>query len=230
MKNAAAVCKKQARDTWKNKAVLIQFVMFPALAIFMEQAVRIPGMPEHFFINLFAAMYVGMAPMVAMSSIISEEKEKNTLRVLLMSNVKPWEYLAGIGISIWAMCMAGSVAFCLTGGYQARQAAAFLGIMAVGILPSLFLGAAIGAWSQTQMAAASITVPVMLVFSFLPMLSVFNRAVSKVARYTYSEQISILLRGVGDGKIGMGSLLIIGGNMLAALALFAIAYRKSGLA
>lgn len=72
------IIKKQLKDTLKNVAVLIQFVMFPILAIIMTQAVRIDDMPPNFFVILFSTMYVGMAPLSSMSSIIAEEKEQNT--------------------------------------------------------------------------------------------------------------------------------------------------------
>ena len=88
MNNISAVFLKQIRETLKNKPILIQFLMFPVLAVVMENAVKIEDMPEHFFAKLFAVMFVGMAPLTCMSSVISEEKEKNTLRVLMMSNVK----------------------------------------------------------------------------------------------------------------------------------------------
>ena len=63
----------------------------------MTNSVKIEGMPPDFFVNMFAVMYIGMAPLVAMSAIISEEKEKNTLRVLMMADVTPGQYLAGTG-------------------------------------------------------------------------------------------------------------------------------------
>ena len=93
MNNIAAIFKKQLKDTLKNKTVLIQFVMFPVLTLIMNNAIKMQEMPENFFVNLFATMYIGMAPLTSIASIISEEKEKNTLRVLIMSNVKPYEYL-----------------------------------------------------------------------------------------------------------------------------------------
>ena len=43
MKNAGAVFLKQAKDTMKNKTILIQFVMFPALAVIMENFMSIEG-------------------------------------------------------------------------------------------------------------------------------------------------------------------------------------------
>ena len=108
MHNIGVIIKKQLKDTLKNKTVLIQFVMFPVLTLIFENAINIPDMPELFFTKLFSVMYMGMAPLVAVASVIAEEKEKNTLRVLTMANVKAWEYLAGIGIYVWTICMAGA--------------------------------------------------------------------------------------------------------------------------
>ena len=73
-----AILWKELKDTIKNKTILIQFLMFPCMTIIMESAISIEGMPEHFFINLFSSMYIGMAPLTSVASIISEEKEKNT--------------------------------------------------------------------------------------------------------------------------------------------------------
>ena len=101
MKNITAVFLKQIKETFRNKTILIQFLMFPVMVIIMENAIKLENMPEHFFVKLFAVMFVGMAPLTCMSAIISEEKEKNTLRALMMSNVKPFEYLLGVGLCIY---------------------------------------------------------------------------------------------------------------------------------
>lgn len=84
MHNVFAIFRKQTKDTLKNKTVLIQFAMFPILTLVMSNAVKIDGRPANFFVNLFATMYVEMAPLTSIAAIISEEKENNTLRVLLM--------------------------------------------------------------------------------------------------------------------------------------------------
>lgn len=229
MRNIAAIFKKQVKDTLKNKTVLIQFLMFPVLTLIMNRAVRIDGMPEHFFVNLFATMYIGMAPLTSIAAVIAEEKEKNTLRVLLMSNVKPYEYLWGVGSYIWLACMVGASVICASAGYEMREALTFMAIMAVGILASLFIGAAVGIFSKTQMMATSITVPVMMIFSFLPMLSMFNTTIARIARFCWSEQVNRLLEQVTAHAFGMDAVWIISGNMLLFAVLFAAAYRKCGL-
>ena len=48
MNNILIILKKQIKDTLKNKAVLIQFVMFPVMAFIMTNSVKIEGMPPDF--------------------------------------------------------------------------------------------------------------------------------------------------------------------------------------
>lgn len=230
MNNVFAVFRKQIKDTFKNKTVLIQFVMFPVLTLIMNRTIEVDGMPKNFFVYLFATMYIGMAPLTSIASIIAEEKEKNTLRVLMMSNVKPYEYLSGVGSYVWLACMLGATVICAAGSYEIKTGIVFMAIMAIGILSSLLVGAAIGTWSKTQMVATSMVVPVMMIFSFMPMLSLFNTTIAKVAKYIYSEQISLLLQQISSMHISAENILIIAVNMLLAAVLFAVAYKRSGLA
>lgn len=229
MKNIKAVLWKQMKDTLKNKTILIQFVLFPLMAFLMENAVVMEDMPEHFFVRLFSSMYVGMAPLIVMSAILAEEKENCTLKVLLMSDVKPIEYLIGTGGYVWGACMLGSCVLGIVGEYQGKEFLAFLGIMAGGIAASLLVGAAIGTWSKNQMMATSLGVPVMMLFSFLPMLSMFNEMIHKIAKIVYSEQVRLLIDQIGQRKAGFENVAVIFLNMAAALCCFVLAYRKCGL-
>lgn len=229
MKNIKAVFMKQILDTVKNKTIFIQFLMFPVMVIIMETAVKIEDMPEHFFVKLFAVMFVGMAPLTCMSAIISEEKEKNTLRALMMSNVKPWQYLISIGVYVFIMCMAGTAVFAILGEYKGAELAMFLFSMMSGIVLSEIIGAVIGIFSGNQMAATSLTIPVMMIFSFVPMLSMFNESIKKFAGIIYSQQISDLINGIGASEVSAGSILVIAVNFVVGLVLFAVAYKKKGL-
>ena len=81
----------------------------------------------------------------------------------------------------------------------------------------------------THNMATSVTVPVMMVFSFLPMLSLFNDKIEKIARFFYSEQISRMLSNVNSLELTAESIGVIGANILAALLLFAAAFRRCQL-
>ena len=227
MRNIGIVFKKQLMDTLKNKTVLIQFIMFPVMTLIMENAIQIQGMPENFFTKLFAVMYMGMAPLTSVASIISEEKEKNTLRVLMMANVKPWEYLAGVGIYVWALCMAG--AGVMSTGLPLEQIPFFLGVMAAGFIISIAVGACIGIFSSNQMVATSLFMPVMMVFSFAPMLAMFNDKIEKVARIFYTQQLRLLMNQMSFDGIKKETILVVLINALLGVVLFFAAFKKKGL-
>lgn len=229
MKNISVIFLKQLKDTLKNKAVLIQFVMFPLMAVIMENAVKMEGMPENFFVKLFSVMFVGMAPLTCISSIIAEEKEKNTLRVLMMSNVKPFEYLCGVSSYVWLMCMAGTAVFAVCGKFSGKDLAVFLLIMAVGIMLSELIGAVIGIFSKNQMSATSVTVPVMMIFSFLPMISMFNDKIEKIANLTYTQQLSDIVNELGNFTVTAENILVPIVNFVFAVVLFVFAFKKRGM-
>jgi len=226
MRHILAILWKQIKDTFKNKTILIQFVMFPVMTVIMENAIKIDNMPEHFFANLFAIMYIGMAPLTSMSAIISEEKEKNTLRVLHMSNVKAVEYFIGNAIYIWSICMLGSLVIGLAGGYSGEILVKFMLVMAVGHLISTMLGAAIGAFSTNQMMATSITIPVMMVFSFLPMLSMFNDTIGKFAKIFYSQQLHLLISQLNDFEVSTECIIVMCVNIILITGIFALGYQR----
>ena len=227
MHNVGVIIKKQIKDTLKNKTVLIQFVMFPVLTLIFENAINIPDMPELFFTKLFSVMYMGMAPLVAVAAIIAEEKEKNTLRVLTMANVKAWEYLAGIGIYVWTICMAGTGVMATT--LPLDDIPFYLGVMAAGFIISIAIGACIGIIASNQMAATSLSLPVMLIFSFMPMLAMFNDKIEKIAGIFYTQQIRELLGNMTFDGIKTETMLVVAVNALLALSLFFAAFKRKGL-
>lgn len=232
MRKIRTIFIKQLKDTVKNKAVLIQFILFPVMAVIMENAIDIADMPEHFFVLLFSSMYVGMAPLTCVSAIISEEKETGTLGMLRMSNVRAWEYLAGIGIYVFALCMVGGVVLAWTGEYKGRDMGAFLLVMAGGVLISMLIGAVIGLASKNQMSGISVSVPVTMVFSFLPMLSMFNEKIRDIAKFVYSYEVQDALGRIRETEglremFREGRPLVLALNLLIAGILFGFAYKRS---
>lgn len=229
IRKVISILKKQLKDTLKNKSVLIQFIMFPVLTVILVNSMNINDMPENFFVTLFATMYIGMAPLTSISSIISEEKEGNTLRVLLMSNVKAVEYLLGVGIYIVLLCLIGTCIIGSQGNYSGDEFIKFTLIMLSGIITSTVIGAVVGIFSKNQMSATSIAVPLMMVFSFLPMIASFNSKVEKVSRYVYSQQISNLIEQISKDSISGMAIGVIIANITIAIVAFIFVFRKFGL-
>lgn len=227
MRNIIIIIKKQLKDTLKNKTIFIQFMLFPIMTLIMENAINLEGMPELFFTKLFSIMYIGMAPITSMAAIISEEKEKNTLRVLMMANVKPWQYLLGVGLYVWTICMVG--AGVMATGLDLNQITFYLCIMGVGFIVSIFAGACIGIFAKNQMVATSVVTPVMMVLAFAPMLAMFNEKIDKVAGFFYTQQLKNILDRMTFSDISGKSVAIIFVNIILFIGMFFTLYKREGL-
>jgi len=101
--------------------------------------------------------------------------------------------------------------------------------MVIGIIISTLIGAVVGVYSKNQMTATSISVPFMVVFSFMPMLAFFNEKISKISKYIYSQQINDWISNLSNLKITNESMIILAVNFLIAMILFILFYRKKGL-
>lgn len=230
-KRTRAVFIKQCKDTLKNKGTLIQFVMFPLLAVVFTEAIAKgqPDLADNYFVIMFSTVYAGFVPMVTLASIISEEKEMHTLRVLMMANVKPWQYLIGTGGYVFLLSAAGSCLFGLIGGYAGWDFVRFLVVMLCGVLASLLVGAAVGICSKNQMTAIALVMPVAMVAAFLPMIAMFNEKFETIAQVLYTQQINYMVADISPANMTPARFLIIGANMLVFLTVFTVAYKKGNL-
>jgi ABC-2 type transport system permease protein len=235
LKRVRAILIKQLKDTFKNKTVLIQFIIFPVVAYIMtivtgdidtgEDMMDMTAM----FATMFATMYVGMVPVITMASIIAEEKEKDTLRALMMSNVKPMEYMTGVGIYIFAICLLGAAAFGLIAGLPGLELTYFIMILALGVLVSLIMGGALGILSKNLMSTNSIVTPIVLVLAFIPMFSMFNESFALAAKALYTQQINALISDLSASNFTWDKYAIIGANAAIFFAVFMALYKKRGL-
>ena len=94
---------------------------------------------------------------------------------------------------------------------------------------SMFIGAVIGTMSKNQMMATSVMIPVMMIFSFIPMLSMFNDSIKKIGKFTYTQQMNVMLNNVDNLRLEAEQFLVIGVTVIAAIILFVFAYKRTGL-
>ena len=229
MRSARAMFKKQLLDTMKNRLILIQFIMMPLMAFLLTELVAKVSdeIPDSMFVTMFAAMFVGMGPLLTTSGAIAEDRERKSLRFLVMAGVKPHEYLMGIGGFVLLVCTIISVLFGIIGGFQGVNLIKFIFILVFGSATSVVLGASIGILSKNQQAATAISVPVFMVFAFCPMIAQFNETVANVANVLYTQQINEIVNDISMSA--SKPYLIILANLVVFAVLFAFAYKKKGL-
>ena len=209
IRNIQAVFIKQIWDTLKNMQVLVLFIIYPAVAFVMIQAMGEQEESRYFFLSTFAVMHCVFTPVVSTAAVLSEEKEKNTLRVLILSGVKPLEYLFSIGFFVWMATQITGISFLLMAGCSPLQGAGLLFLFTAACVPSVILGMCIGMYARNMAAANALAVPVGMVFAFLPMLAFFNQTIEKAAQFTYSYQIGEAIRKLGTSDEFLSWKLVI---------------------
>jgi len=229
MNNIKAIVYRQCLVFLKDKSFLLQFFMFPVLAFVMTEFIARPDeyLPDTMFAAMFAAMFAGMILIPTAAGIIAGDKESKSLRLLVMSGVKPIQYLAGITSVLLVFAIITSLAFVLLVGAQGSEAALFLLVMTASVLCSILLGASLGLAAKSVQAATATALPVSMVLGMTPLLGTFNEMIGDIFHPLYTMQASEVINNLSANPTE--SLLIIAGNVIAFTTLFLILYKGKGL-
>jgi len=223
IQNLQALLIKQIKDTLKNPPVLVFFLVYPIIAFVMSSAMK--GQEgAGAFISIFATMHCVFSPAVVASSILSEEKEGNTLRVLIMSNVTLREYFISIGGFVLIATVASGSIFLFITEKDFVGSIIFILSLGLGSFISIILGLCISLYAKNASAANGIAVPCGMIFAFLPMLANFNKSIENVSRFTFGQQVSYLL---GKGSISIFGIIVISVNTILLAILASVLFRKS---
>ena len=221
-----AIFIKQLKDTIKNMQVLVLYIIYPLIGLIMMTTVA-PAMGKgNFLIKIFASMHMVYLPIVATASVVAEEKEKNTLKVLMLANVKPITYLLGVGSFIFLGTHIGTLCFAILGGWSGGAFVSFVLSMMLGSICSILIGFTVGLVARNQTGATGLAVPIGLIFSFLPMLASFNQGIEKIAKIAYSQQISYLLNEPSFVGYTLERISVVGANFIMVMFIFYITYKK----
>ena len=245
MRNFRAIFRKQLKDTFKNVATLVNFIVFPAVAFAMSFIVvtdfgeEIPAeiaqmlaanMPN--MVLMMAAMFAGMGLIPAVAGMIAEDIEKKSLRFLTMAGVKPPAYLLGVGGVTFLLGIVTSAAFGLIAEFSGRAFWIFLASMLSGVAASIVLGAAIGIFCKNQQAATGLSMPFAMILGFGPMMAQFNDSIARGMHVFYTQQLNViadyLTHGVSENPLWQ-AFAIMWANVAVLGVLFAVVYRKKGL-
>ncbi len=229
MRSTKAIFIKQAKDTLKTPSILIQFIIYPAVAFIMTELVAKSNehISNNMFVTMMAAIFAGMALITSAAGVIAEDIERKSLRFLVMAGVKPHEYLIGTCGFILLAGVIVSFVFGLIGSFTGAELAKFLLVLILSVTASTMLGAAIGMLSKDQQTATAVSVPTAMILGFTPMIANFNETVEKAASVLYTQQLNVV---VNDFSANFGkAVAVIGINIAVLLVLFIIAYRKNGL-
>lgn len=220
------VFEKECKDIIKNKSIIFITFIFPAFAFVFKSIMKDSELAS--VLPTFITMHIVMIPIINMANIIAEEKEKNTLRVLIMSNVKPMEYLIGIGLSVFLLTMLTTLMFLGVLSLNASEIYKFIFTALCGVLCSIILGAVIGVIVKNHLSVGTIASPTSMIIGMLPMFASFNKSIYSVSKYLYSQAIVDIIKDINK-EFSVDKFLVVLINFIIFAIIFSIIYRRKKL-
>lgn len=230
-RRAKALFVKEAKDLTKNTNVFLLCLLPIAFAFFPRLTqMDLPQMQTALdaFIPVMGLNLVVVS--LVMASFIAEEKEKNTMRTLMLSSVSPWEFLVGKAALILIIGMVNTAAVFFIIGVESQFLAANLLTFFPVIITMTVIGGIIGLLVQNMMATGIVAMPVIGLFMFIPMLALHNEAMAKVSQYLPNVKAQEILQRVMDGQaVEARSIVIILAWIVLSVISFALIYKRKGL-
>lgn len=221
MRRVNAIFQKDLKDISRNSAVSVSALMPLIMAFIIGKMGREISIDAHYLIINFTMVIVGT---FVQCSLIAEEKEKNTLRGLMLSPASTMEVLGGKSLLSFVSTIIVILVSVYFTSYQPENI--FLVTLAI-ILTSFFfigLGTLLGLFAKSVMEASVIAIPFMFIFGLGTAFSVFTDKypILKVMDYTPSAQLVNIALKIESGVGLSGLWLNLGIITLWVIAIYAL--------
>lgn len=241
LRKIGALAAKDAADLFKNPTMFvvclmpIGFMLLYSIIIgdttaeaglTAAEAARAGVEIDKFTLGSALCMTAGMVGSMVMLYGIAEEKEKHTLRTLMLANVGAGEVAVSKAlVALAAITVVNTLCFLVAGGAGAWLAP-YLLLGFVGALPIVLISLVLGLACRDQMTAGFYSVPVLLI-ALIPMFGLMSDTAARVASVTPLGGIYDLMCRTIDGTLlEAGSLMpavvtlawiVVGAVVFAAL-------------
>ncbi|MDN4606135.1 ABC transporter permease [Sporosarcina highlanderae] len=226
-KRVNAILQKDFKDFSRNLAVS-SVIFVPIILGAFYGRMGVESIETHF---LLINMTFAMVAAFVQCCLIAEEKEKNTLRGLMLSPASTADILGGKSLLTFIMTMV--VVFFTA--FLAEYKPANIAIITLAVILSSFfyiaLGTMLGLYSKSVLEASVIVMPVIIVFSLGSFITLVVEKYPILQVVTYLPNIQLIdLATKVEAGAGFGDVLvefaIILGWVIAAVILTVIIFRK----
>lgn len=238
MRKTGALLAKDFADLFKNPTLLVVCLLpiaFMALYSFMigdaaggsdltvEQQEAVDPVISQFMLGSSLCMTLGMVCTMTVLYGIAEEKEKRTLRTLMLANVGASQVVASKAVvALVASTAVNAVCFFVAGG-EPGMLGAYLALGVVGSLPVILFSLVLGLASRDQMTAGVYSVPVLLV-ALVPMFGMANETIEKASHWLPTGGVYDLIGLAMDGRLLSQDALAPLGVTLAWIVVGAVVF------
>lgn len=232
MRKIGVLFRKDFTDFFKNMAVFVSCIIPVIFAVVYKYMLADMGVGALYLMNMILGLNLAMISVMLTATTIAEEKEKFTLRTLMLSNVSGVEvFTSKMLVTSLIMLISNTLIF-LISGVEIGLLPLYIVITVIGGIPLILLGASVGILARDQMNAGVYEVPVMLLFVLPTVFSGINSTVDKIAAFTPCQPTLDLVFRLQTGKLASGESLMNAAVILAWIVIAAIIlillYRKRG--
>lgn len=169
-----------------NKNILVPAIMPYALVLLFKFTMKTGDAKGMALMYMCYSMGIGMAVGNPISAMIAEEKEKNNLNTLLLSGVRPIEYIISVLFYPILISLANLVLFPLITQTDVSDFLANYGIrMLLTALISMLINFYIGIRSTSQSKSQVFAMLFAMFISLAPSLSLTNSEFAKAIKYSF---------------------------------------------
>ncbi len=214
------------KDLLKNFNVLFLGLLpigFTALYRYMSFGGE--SMPAEMVMSFGLVMNASLIPLSVMAMAIAEEKEKNTLRSLMLSNVSAMEFLVSKFLLIFLMAQVVNLSIYAVVGAAQLTPVRFLLVTSLSMAPPILLGALVGILSKNLMSTGTMGAPIGMVLLIPSIFGRLDDGFYQIARFTPTMAMMNLLEKNEEGF----SIAVLVVWVVLSAALFMVVYRKKRL-
>ncbi|MBO1579712.1 ABC transporter permease [Bacillus sp. XF8] len=230
MRRLSAILRKEMQDLKNNAQILLMAILPLGLALFYKQM----GEGKEFMGGIVIVMVLCMVTTISQATLIAEEKEKHTLRVLMLSPASPVEIIIGKALPIIVLTFAISFLNLFILDILQGSILFMFMLILLGTLLFIVFGTIIALLAKNLVQVSVIASPIAMILLMAPFLSHFikNDVLKKVLSYSPTSHIFDAVVSIVEDK-GFSAidtnLLNISIWLIISIILCLIVYKKKQL-
>lgn len=230
VKTIKTLMKKDCKSCISNKNILLMLAM-PILFCVLYGYVL--GDSEG-ILQMCAIFSISMTPTTVLTMMIAEEKEKNTLRSLMLADVKGWEFLFSKLVVCMALTLIDAIIVFVLAEGEGRLLPVYLIAVFVSTCSLLFLGAVCGLLSKDQTSAGTMGSPLFMLVMIPPLFANMNGTIKKIAVFIPTTSFQTMFNSYVEGESLFGhenviAMLVCVVWIVAGFCIFNIFYKRKGI-
>ena len=186
-----------------------------------------------YVLSMGLVMNIGMCGIYCPSLLLAEEKEKNTLRVLMTSSVNGLEFFLGSILPVFFITAVINFLLMPISGFMITGSnfALFALVSILASLTSCTIGMLLGIFAKNQVSTGTITSPVLLALMLIPMFSQFIDGLEKISEFLFTGIIMDMISNIASKSntiLDLKSILILAAAVVLSVILFIFFYQRNG--